>query len=82
MGRLKDFFVRKATTARKSRYYDNEFYEPALHYMRGRPGPACRAAKRSSLPQPQNGSDSRLVVASSDLTRVSPDPLSALLRRS
>ena len=53
-------------------------YEPAKHYMRG-PGPACRAKERSSSQQ-ADGSDSRLVVADSDLPRVSPDSLGALLR--
>lgn len=49
-------------------------YEPAKHYMRG-PGPAWHK-EHGSLAK-NNGGDSRLVVASSDLTRVSPDARSA-----
>jgi len=47
-----------------------DMYQPSKHYMRG-PGPKWRA-KHGSLAK-NNGGDSRLVVASSDLTRVSPD---------
>jgi hypothetical protein len=53
----------------------NTGYQPGKHYMRG-PGPAY-AKKHGSLPQKQNGGDSRLVVAPSGMTRATPDTLSA-----
>lgn len=50
-----------------------EGYEKGKHYLRGIPGPkAAEKAAQSSLSK-TNGGNSRLVVASSDLTRVSPD---------
>ncbi len=74
--------LERAMASQTPTYYNGELYKPECHYMRG-PGPACKAKeKRSSSKQPPHGSDSRLAVASSGLTRVSPDPLSALLRRS
>lgn len=50
-------------------------YDPGKHYMRG-PGPKTAEAQRkqrSSLQKQDNGGGSRLVVATSDMTRVSPD---------
>jgi hypothetical protein len=52
-------------------------YRPELHYMRG-PGPKWHA-KHGSLQQ-NDGRGSRLVVAPSDMTRASPDTLSASRR--
>ena len=46
-------------------------YKPNKFYMRGRPGPACR--EKRSLQKQQSGRDSRLAVAPSGMTRVSPD---------